>query len=192
MTEEKQLEDTGLGEEPKQETEFDDPVLLRAELDEILREKDQFRTIAQRAQADLINYRRRVAEDQESLRRTINAELVLKILSVVDDMDRALNLVPEDVVAPGWLDGLKLVRRNLQILLGSEGVTRIEAEGQRFEPWEHEAVTYEETPDGTEGMVLRVTRDGYKMHDKVLRAAQVAVSKACTKYKHSETKQQEA
>ena len=65
----------------------------------------------------------------------------------------------------------------MKSILDSEGVEKIEAKGQRFEPWEHEAVSYQETPDGEDGMVTDVFRDGYKLHDRVLRAAQVVVSK---------------
>lgn len=166
-------EEAVLGEEEK-----DEVTLLKEQLEEALREKDQFRTMAQRAQADLINYRRRAAEEVQEARRAAKAEVLLKFLAIVDDLDRALALVPPEAIAPGWLEGLQLVRRNMEHLLASEGVSRIEAEGRPFEPWEHEAVQYEETSDGPEGTVLRVLRQGYKLGDRVLRAAQVVVAKA--------------
>ena len=62
-------------------------------------------------------------------------------------------------------------------ILDLEGVSKIEAEGQPFEPWEFEAVQYQETEDAEEGRVIEVVRNGYKRHDKVLRAAQVVVAK---------------
>ena len=157
--------------------EADEMTQMRAELEEVVREKKQFLAMAQRAQADLTNYKRRVAEEHEELTRNAKLRLLLKMLSIVDDQNRAMALVPDDAVAPGWLEGLRLVHRNLVNILESEGVTKIEAEGQPFEPTEQEAVSYEETPEGKEGMVVRVIRDGYKLNDKVLRAAQVAVSK---------------
>ncbi len=149
-----------------------------AELEEALREKDQFRALAQRAQADLINYRRRAEDEREELRRSANTGLILRILTVVDDLDRALALVPDDAVAPGWLEGLQLVQRNLHNLLDAEGVTKMEAEGKPFEPWEHEAVLYEETTESEEGLVVMVFRDGYRQHDRIVRQAQVSVAKA--------------
>ena len=158
--------------------EADDPTLLGEQLDEALREKDQFRAMAQRAQADLANFKRRAAEEHDETRRNATSRLLLKVLSIVDDLDRGLALVPDDTTAPGWLEGMHLVQRNLSSILDSEGVTRMEAEGTPFEPREHEAVFYEETPDGQEGIVVRVIREGYKAHDRVLRAAQVAVSRA--------------
>lgn len=191
MPKDDQPEDTGTREEVQPASEADDTGLVREQLEEALREKEQFRAMAQRAQADLINYRRRAEEQRDEVKRAANTELLLKILSIVDDLDRGLGLVPEDAVAPGWLDGLKLVQRNLYQFLDSEGVTKISAEGRPFEPWEHEAVFYEETPEGREGMVVKVIRDGYKLHDRVLRAAQVGVSKAPEQEERSETAQQE-
>ena len=165
---------------------------MAEELEEALREKDQFRTMAQRSQADLINYKRRAAEELKEVRRGAKADLLLKVLSVVDDIDRAVSLVPEDAVAPGWLDGLRLVQRNLANMLDSEGITKIEADGRPFEPWEHEAVLYEEAFDSPEGTVIRVIRDGYKLRDRVLRPAQVAVSKMPEPEPQTEDTQQEA
>ena len=95
--------------------------------------------MAQRAQADLVNYKQRSSNEQRELRRVANSSQLLKTLSIVDDLNRALDLVPESAVAPGWLEGLRLVQRNLDHILESEGVTKIEAEGRLFEPREHEA-----------------------------------------------------
>ena len=158
--------------------EKDEMTLTQERLEEALQEKDQFRSIAQRAQADLINYRKRAADEQKEIRRNANTSLILKVLGIVDDLNRAVDMVPEDAVSPGWMEGLNLVQRNLANVLDSEGVTKIEAEGQPFEPWGHEAVFYQETPDGEHGIVTDVIRDGYKLRDRVIRAAQVVVSKA--------------
>ena len=168
----------------------DDPVQIEEQLAEALREKAQFRAIAQRSQADLANYKRRAAEEVVEARRSASTGLLLKVLSVVDDMERALAHVPESAVAPGWLDGLRLVQRNLSNLLDSEGVTAIEAQGRPFEPWEHDAVLYEETPDCAEGTVVRVIREGYRLRDRVLRPAQVAVAKAPEREPETDSKQE--
>ena len=151
---------------------------LPAELEEALREKDQFRSLAQRVSADLENYKRRAAEEREELRRFGQSQLILKLLSVSDDFQRAIDMVPEGAVAPGWREGLELVQRGIDHLLESEGVTAIEAEGEPFEPSEHEAVLFEETTELEAGRVLSVIRTGYKQNGRVLRAAQVTVSKA--------------
>ena len=147
-------------------------------MDDLERERDQFKVMAQRAQADLVNYRRRVDEERQELQRNANANVIMKFLSVVDDFERAIDMLPEDVAAAGWQEGLMLVKRNLDNLLESEGVRKIEAAGKPFDPWEHEAVHYMETQDVDDGTIMQVFREGYRLHDKVLRASQVIVAKA--------------
>lgn len=200
MAEQRQQENPETGDEPKEEPQeelqdappTDDMTLVREELEEALREKDQFRTMAQRAQADLINFKRRASEEQQETRRAANSGLFLKFLSIVDDLDRALALIPEDAVAGGWLDGLKLIQRNIDNIFESEGVRKIEAQGKPFAPQEHEALAYEVTDDGDEDMVVRVIREGYMLRDRVLRAAQVAVSKAPEPESEPKESQEEA
>ncbi|MCI0439131.1 MAG: nucleotide exchange factor GrpE [Chloroflexi bacterium] len=185
MEHDRQSENAGLSREGPAESEAQRPpdseaaeTSLRERLDEALREKEQFRMIAQRAQADLVNYRRRASDEQEETRRSANSQLILKILSIVDDLERALAMVPKDAIAPGWLEGLSIVHRNLKNVLAAEGISKIDAQDRPFEPWEHEAVLYEETSKHQEGQVVRVIREGYKLHDRVLRPAQVVVAKA--------------
>ena len=151
---------------------------LQEQLDEALREKDQFHAMAQRAQADLVNYKKRMAQEIQESRRSATTGILLRLLSVVDDLERALALIPEKAVSPGWGEGLDLVLRNLNALLESEGVKRIEAQGRSFDPKEFEAVLHEETADVCEGLVVQVVREGYTHRDRVLRAAQVVVAKA--------------
>ena len=176
--------------EEVQEAEGDAPIEQR--LEEALREKEQFRAMAQRAQADLVNYRRRAAEERDEAKRAANSRLLLNVLSVVDDMDRALALVPQDAVAPGWYEGLELVQRNINQVLESEGIAKIDAVGRDFGPWEFEAVLHEETDDTEEGKIIRVLREGYKHHDRVLRAAQVVVAKKPGPQAENESTEEEA
>lgn len=151
--------------------------LLTEQLTEAERERGQFKNMAMRAQADLQNYRRRAAEEQAELRRSANAELIRKLLEVVDNFDRALEMLPEDA-ADGWHEGLTLVQRNLMNILETEGVSKIEAAGKPFDPWEHEAVFHQETTDAEDGVIIAVTREGYRLRNRVLRASQVIVAKA--------------
>lgn len=147
-------------------------------LEEALREKEQFRAMAQRAQADLENYKKRAIVEVSETRRVATSQLLLKMLSITDDLGRAILHIPGNAVASDWLDGLKLVIRSIDALLESEGVLKIEALGLSFDPREAEAVQYEETLEVEDGKVVSVIREGYKHHDKVLRAAQVIVAKA--------------
>lgn len=151
------------------------------ELEEALREKDQFRSLAQRVQADFINYKRRTEEEKRDLEKFAKSKLLLKVLGIGDDFKRALSHLPQEDLPPQWLEGIQLIQRKLEAFLESEGVRRIEALGFDFDPQEHEAVFYEDAPNGEEGKVISVVRDGYKLHDKVLRPAQVTVGKAQNK-----------
>ena len=178
MKEQEQADEGAAGDESAQKvSDLQDPSLLQQQLDEALREKDQFRTMAQRAQADLENYKKRAVEERQELRRSANEGLLLKLLAAVDDLERAIALIPQDAVAPGWFDGLLLVMRNVGTVLDSEGVHKVEALGLPFDPREFEAVQYEESTDTDEGKVVKVLRDGYRHHDRVLRAAQVIVAR---------------
>ena len=155
----------------------DDGDLLQQRLEEAERESGQFRTMAQRAQADLVNYKKRAAEEIEETRRQTASGLLLRIVAFRDDIQRALDLVPEGEVAEGWAEGLGLVMRNIDTALEVEGVTRTMVLGMPFEPWECEAVHYVETDQAAEGTVVSVFREGFSHRGKVLRAAQVVVAK---------------
>ena len=155
----------------------DDADLLQQRLEEAERESGQFRTMAQRAQADLVNYKKRAAEEIEETRRQTASGLLLRIVAARDDIQRALDLVPEGGAAEGWAEGLGLVMRNIDSALEAEGVTRTMALGMPFEPWECEAVHYVETDQAAEGTVVSVFREGFSHRGKVLRAAQVVVAK---------------
>ena len=156
--------------------EAEDGGTLQEQLEEVDRERAQFKEMALRTQADLANYRRRVEEERDELNRSVAARFLLKILPVLDDLQRALEYTPQKSQEEAWLEGIRLIERSLQALLASEGVTPIEAEGQPFDPWEHEAMASVDTEDRQQGTVVSVLRMGYKHHGKVLRPAQVTVA----------------
>ena len=153
---------------------------LQAELEEAERERVQFRNLAQRVQADFANYRRRAEEEHQEFQRNANAELILKLLPVLDDLDRALQHGPQpgSKIDAGWLEGVHLVARKFQSIVEEVGLQRIEAEDRQFDPWEHEVVSYQETSEHPEGRILALVRAGYKLNGRVLRPAQVMVAKS--------------
>lgn len=151
--------------------------LLHAQLEEAQREVAQFRNMLQRVQADSVNYKRRVEEEREELPKRANASLVTRLLPVLDDFERALQHIPKDDAFSPWLAGVELAYRNLRGVLDSFGVAQIEALGKTFDPLEHESVYYEVSDNHEEGKVVSVIRAGYKLHGRVLRPAQVTVSK---------------
>ena len=129
----------------------------------------------QRTAADLSNYRRRTDDERETVARFANALLISKLLSVLDDFDRALESVPPDT-DDAWVDGVRLVERKLRNVLESEGVTPIEATGLPFDPNLHEAVVHEDTADHPDNQVIDELQRGYRLHDRVLRPALVRVA----------------
>ena len=149
---------------------------LQARLEEAEREREQFRGIAARAQADLVNFRRRAEEEKDEIRRNAKSTMLMKMLSTVDDLDRALALIPSDESA-GWGEGIELVRRNVVNTLDTEGVTKVETLGRPYDPAFAEALLFRETEDEDEGTVIEVFKEGYMYKDRVLRAAQVVVAK---------------
>ena len=154
-----------------------DPALLAAQLAEAERERDQFRAMAQRAQADLANYKRRAAEDRQQSLLNSKADILRKFLDVADDIDRAVGMLPPDA-DPAWREGIPLVQRKLVSVLQSEGVAKIDSAGMPFDPHAHEALAYQETPDIPDGAIALVMREGYRLDDRLLRPAQVIVAKA--------------
>ena len=153
------------------------PPTLEERLEEAERERSQFKEMALRAQADLANYRRRVEEEREEHHRAVAGRFVMKLLPILDDLQRALDNTPADAKEEPWIEGIRLIERSVQSVLASEGVSQMDgAEGQPFDPREHEAVFSVDTEDREEGTVVSVVRRGYRHHGKVLRPAQVSLA----------------
>jgi len=126
----------------------------------------------QRAQADFINFKRRSEQEREEFARFANASLMLELLPVLDDLERALEHVPAKLASVAWVAGVKLIYRKFKATLESQGLTRIEALGKPFDPNLHEAVRQDK---GEEGIVIEEIRKGYQLHDKIIRPTTVVV-----------------
>lgn len=150
---------------------------LRAKLGAAEQEAADNRAGWQRAAADFLNYRRRTEQDREQNLGLANEALLSKLLSIADDFDRAVAQMPAELRELSWAEGVVAIDRKLRQLLESEGVTPIAAEGQPFDPRQHEAVVQEETNDVPEGTVTNELQRGYRIRDRVLRPSMVAVAK---------------
>ena len=148
---------------------------LQRELEEARRGEIEQRNNWQRSAADFANYKRRTEEERTSVAQFASSLVIGKLLSVLDDFDRALESVPSDA-HDSWVEGVQLVERKLRGVLESEGVTPIEAIGQPFDPNVHEAVVHEETTDAADNEVIAELQRGYRLHDRVLRPALVKVA----------------
>ncbi|HXC53547.1 MAG TPA: nucleotide exchange factor GrpE [Candidatus Limnocylindrales bacterium] len=129
-----------------------------------------------RAKADIENIRKRHQRELADRARYDGESLARDIVPAIDDLERALEHAGDG--AAGVTDGIELVRKGLMAALKRNGVERIEAEGKPFDPAEHEAVTVVETDEVPPNTVISVFRAGYKIRDRLLRAAMVSVSKA--------------
>lgn len=162
--------------EEKAEAELpEDAESLKALIAEEREKAEKYLANWQRAQADFINFKRRTEQEREEAAKFANSMLILNVLPVVDDLERALDSVSTKLAGLTWVDGIRLIYRKLRAVLDAQGLTEIEAEGKEFDPNLHEAVMYGE---GEEGKVIEELQKGYKLYDRVIRPSMVKVGKA--------------
>jgi molecular chaperone GrpE len=149
---------------------------LRAELDAAQAQATEHVATLQRTAADFANFRRRTAEDRERDLGLASEGLLLKVVAIADDFDRALDAMPTELAGQGWIDGIALLDRKLRVLLESEGVKPIEAVGRQFDPREHEAIASLPGTGKPDGEVVAEMQRGYRVRDRILRPAMVAVA----------------
>jgi molecular chaperone GrpE len=153
---------------------------LRAELATAQQEAAENKAAWQRSAADFSNYKRRTEQEREAMVGLANEVLLAKLLAIVDDFDRAIANMPPELQTISWTGGIAAIDRKLRQLLDSEGLTPIEALGKQFDPHEHEAIAQEDKPGVPEGTVIAELQKGYRIRDRVLRPAMVAVARHTT------------
>ena len=134
----------------------------------------------QRMAADFANYRKRNEAERTEFAKFAKADLIARLLDVLDGYDRALASMPEDLKGqPGntWVEGMWLVERKLRQILEAEGLEPVDSLGQPFDPYLHEAIAHVES-DQPEGTVIQEHQKAYRLHDRVIRPALVSVAKA--------------
>ena len=130
----------------------------------------------QRTAADFANFRRRTAEDREREFGLASEALLRKVLVVADDFDRALDHMPAEFKDAGWIEGITRLDRTRRALLESDGVTPIDSVGRAFDPHEHEAIAIVPGTGRPDGEVVDEVQRGYRVRERVLRPALVAVA----------------
>lgn len=155
------------------ETPLPDDVeeLKRLVLQERERVED-YRSQWVRARADFANLKRRSEDEKAETQRFGNAMLILNLLPILDDFERALNHVSAKLAGLTWVDGIGLIYRKYKAALEAHGLSEIKAVGERFDPSLHEAILFVE---GEEGRVEEEVQKGYKLYDRVIRPALVKV-----------------
>ena len=156
----------------------DEPVDLQSELDRLRAEAVANLEGWQRARAEFANYKKRSEAERSQLVFLTGVKIVEKMLPVIDDFDRAIANLPDDLKDNGWIDGVLMTRRKLIGLLEDEGVTPIAVKpGDAFDPAIHEAVTHEESEAFAAGQIIAELQKGYRIDERVLRPALVRVAR---------------
>ncbi len=158
--------------------EIEDAASLKQALAEAQQKAEEYMANWQRSQADFINYKRRTEQERQDFNRFANANLILSLLPVLDDLERALSSTPHAKSAKhSWVEGVRLVEQKFRTTLEAQGLKPIKALGEPFDPNFHEALRQDK---GQEGIVIEEFQKGYMMYDRLLRPAKVVVGSGST------------
>ena len=149
---------------------------LREELESVRSREAEYLEGWQRARAELSNARKRFQREQERAYANAKADLLVRLLPIVDDFERAFLKLPDEEPRTTWVEGIQLILHKLRALLEQEGVALIEASGQEFDPFLHQALTHEPSTEVAEGHIIAEVQKGYRFADRVLRPTVVRVS----------------
>jgi len=131
-----------------------------------------------RAQAETQNVRRRAEADVEKAHKFGTEKFARELLNVVDNLERAMAMSPEDEVVKPFLEGIEMTQKSFIDTLAKFKVEQVNPEGHPFDPELHQAISMVEAPDAEPNTVLNVVQKGYTNHGRLLRPAMVVVSKA--------------
>lgn len=151
---------------------------LQKQLDE---ERERVRELQDkwhRAAADLSNLRKRTEQERGDMEKFASMLLVSELLPVLDNFERALATIPNNLAMLTWIQGVMLIERHLRAILEHQGLAPIEAERQQFNPHLHEAINERETDEAAPGTILQVYQKGYTMHGRVIRPSLVEIAAA--------------
>src|SRR3979409_82643 len=149
---------------------------LRAKIEQLEADAKEASNRYLRLAADFDNYKKRSRQEQTETVQQANADLIERLLPVVDNFHRVIESAPAEV-DDAWLKGIKLTLQQLDELLASQGVSPIESVGTPFDPSLHEAIGHEESDEHPEDTVVSEVRRGYRLHDRVVRPALVRVAR---------------
>ena len=132
----------------------------------------------QRVRADFENYRKRSEQEKEMARANGKVGTILKLLPVVDNIERAISHTPDELKENAWAQGVSKLVKNLDKSLADMGVSRIKAKpGDRFDPELHEAIQFDDEAEGEHEVVAEELQAGYMLGDDVIRHSMVKVTK---------------
>jgi molecular chaperone GrpE len=150
---------------------------LQAEVERLQSESAEYLDGWQRARAEFANLKKRVEREKSEMRARITSDIISRYLDLLDDFERALQDRPAREEDEAWIAGLEMIHQKLKAILDAEGIEVIPAEGKKFDPNFHEAISHEESEDHEDGQIIEVIKQGYKLGDRVIRPAVVRVAK---------------
>jgi len=155
----------------------DDP---QDQLTQLKAELTKYKDVALRSVADLDNYRKRMAREKDDAIRYANTSFLERLIPILDNFELGLQAAKAGGSQSAVQDGMVMVFKQLQEFLASCGVETVDATGHHFDPNVHEAIAQEQNAEVAEGFVIRQLRKGYRLKDRLIRPANVVVSKGAS------------
>lgn len=160
----------------EEETSTESVEELKARIEALNAQTEEYMQRLARSQADFDNFRKRTIREKEELGKYASSKLIAELIPVIDNFGRALDTRPEGEASESFVKGVEMIYRQFDSVLQAEGLTTMEAVGQPFNPEFHQAVMQVESDEHEEGIVVEELQKGYMLKDKVLRPAMVKVS----------------
>jgi len=172
--------ETETGQEEAQPQEQEDPVeALKKQLEEKEKEVEEYKSLCQQIAADFDNYKKRIAKDKENMYYEVVADVVGKLLPIVDNFERAINSAKEsENTNEELLKGLEMIKKQIDDIFSKLGVEPIEALNREFDPYLHNAIMHVEDERYGKNIVIEEFQKGYKIKDRVIRYSLVKVANA--------------
>jgi len=139
--------------------------------------KEEYLAGWQRTRADFLNYKKQEMERLKEIMEYSSQDLILKILPILDNLEKAKTQIPSDFKDNEWVKGISQVRIQLQDFLKKEGIEEIETIGKKFDPNFHEALEKIQVENEEPGKVIKEIQKGYTLNGKVIRPAKVKITK---------------
>ncbi len=152
-------------------------VELESKIEELTGEVSSLKDQYLRKQADFENFRRRMQREKAETATYANQQLLLDIITIIDDFERAIKSAEESRDFDAFHDGIVMIEKQFTSMLERKwGLQRFDSEGEEFDPQKHEAVASEPAPGADSAKVAEEFQKGYMLHDRVLRSAKVKVA----------------
>ena len=149
---------------------------VKNEINLLIEEKNEFKDLLQRNQADFINYKKRIEQEKTTLLEQASSRVIKKFLEILDDFELAIKTIDNTVESnTSWVEGINLIQKKIITLLESENVKKMQTENVQFDPTLHEAIG-KESSNLPEVTIIRVIKNGYTQKESLLQAAQVILS----------------